>query len=143
MEIKARVVSEDEKEGGLREILNFGHTVGHALEHASGFRIPHGAAVAMGMTWEAALGEGRGVTEPGTAERIAGWLDRLGLPTRSEVVDAEAFSRGLHLDKKVRGGRPRVVLLARCGRVAPAADGGWAHPLEAPDIEGLAPWARG
>ena len=141
VELKARVVSEDEKEAGLREILNFGHTVGHALEHASGFRIPHGAAVAMGMVWEAALGEGRGVTEAGTAERVVAWLDALGLPTQPEPVDPGAFVRGLNLDKKARDGRPRVVLLARCGQVAPAPDGGWAHPVEPSDIEALAPWA--
>ena len=143
VELKARVVSEDERETGLREILNFGHTVGHALEHASDFRIAHGAGVAMGMVWEASLGERMGVTEAGTAATIAGWLSALGLPTQPEPVDPVAFAAGLGVDKKARDGTPRVVLLARCGQVAPAPDGGWAHRVPSELVEALAPWPLG
>ena len=143
VEIKARIVSEDEREAGLREILNFGHTVGHALEHASDFGIAHGAGVAMGMVWEASLGERMGITEAGTAKMIEGWLSPLGLPTRPPPVDPGAFAAGLGVDKKTRDGTPRVVLLARCGQVAPAADGGWAHPVPPELVLALAPWAPG
>ena len=65
VELKAGVVSSDERESGRREILNFGHTLGHAIEAASRFRIPHGTAVAVGMCLEARLGERLGVTEAG------------------------------------------------------------------------------
>jgi 3-dehydroquinate synthase len=140
VEIKADVVSRDEREGGLREILNFGHTVAHALEHMSDYRIPHGSAVAMGMVWEAEVGEEEGVSDPGTAERIGAWLRSVGLPTHLEAVDGSwpeggrgplvaRFTEGLLRDKKARGGAPRVVLLARCGTVARTGAGEWARPV--------------
>lgn len=140
VEIKADVVSRDEREGGLREILNFGHTVAHALEHLSEYRIPHGSAVAIGMVWEAEVGEEAGVTDPGTAERISAWLQSVGLPTRPLLEGASwpgegaeplvsRFTSGLLRDKKARGGVPRVVLLARCGTVARTAGGEWARPV--------------
>ena len=147
VELKAGVVSRDEREAGVREILNFGHTVAHALEHVTDYRIPHGSAVAMGMVWEAALGEAEGVTEPGTARRIVDWLSAVGLPThpgpdldpesgfRSPGV-ASRLEEGLLRDKKVRDGSPRVVLLRRCGEVARSADGSWARPLPAERILG-------
>ncbi len=140
VEIKAEVVSRDEREGGLREILNFGHTVAHALEHVSGYRLAHGSAVALGMMAEASLGEAEETTEPGTTERIEGWLRSVGLPTgvagvRSEWPAADSgdlparLADGLLKDKKVRDGSPRVVLLRRCGEVARNPEGLWARPV--------------
>ncbi|GMV08101.1 MAG: 3-dehydroquinate synthase [Gemmatimonadota bacterium] len=132
--LKARVVGEDEREAGLREILNFGHTYGHALEAASGFDLGHGSAVALGMLLEARLGERIGITESGTEARIRAALDRLGLarvalPTR----DAAAVLGFLGADKKVRAGVPRFVLLRRAGEVARGE--GWTHAVDAEVVE--------
>jgi 3-dehydroquinate synthase len=128
VEIKAGVVSRDERESGLREILNFGHTIGHAVEVESGFEIPHGDAVAIGMTLEARFGEAMGITAPGTADHLGRILEAMELPTTlppeldpSRVLD---WTRG---DKKVRGGRVRFVQLAEPGRVHEA--GGWAREV--------------
>lgn len=127
VELKAAVVSEDEFEGGYRQILNFGHTLGHALEAASAYRMGHGTAVALGMLLEARLGERMGVTEPRTCERLQGALESLLGPLEGTETDPEAAVRYLRTDKKVRGGRPRVVLLRRLGEVDPGQ--GWSHEV--------------
>lgn len=126
VELKASVVAEDEREAAYRQILNFGHTVGHAVEAASAYRLGHGRAVALGMVVEAEMGEEIGVTEPGTADRLRAALSRLlgALPTAS---DPEAVRPYLGADKKARGGRARYVLLRRIGRVDPGS--GWTHEL--------------
>src|SRR5207249_9471688 len=80
VEIKAAVVAEDERESGRRAILNFGHTIGHAIEATSKFEVLHGEAVAIGMGYEARLGEALGITAKGTAERIVKLLEQLRLP---------------------------------------------------------------
>jgi 3-dehydroquinate synthase len=124
VEIKAGVVGDDEHEAGLREILNFGHTLGHALEAASGYRLAHGSAVSLGMVLEARLGEGLGITTPGTAARLASVLERFELPTAPPPAASAAVLEGLLArDKKVRDGRVRVVLLEGIGRVAGAEPG--------------------
>lgn len=129
VELKAHVVSADEREGGLREILNFGHTLGHALEAASGYAISHGNAVAMGMVLEAALGEELGLTEPGTGEVLAGALEAVGLPSRIPPGQDPDLLMGLLMrDKKVRERRIRIVFLRAPGEVL--SDGAWAHPVE-------------
>jgi 3-dehydroquinate synthase len=128
VEIKAAVVSADERESGLREVLNFGHTVGHALEAESRFDVAHGTAVAEGMLLEAEIGERLGVTEPGTGARLAEALRRLELPPLP-TLDATAVSRFLAADKKARSGRARYVLLKRLGEVDGAE--GWSR--EVPD----------
>ncbi|HSG48273.1 MAG TPA: 3-dehydroquinate synthase, partial [Longimicrobiales bacterium] len=92
VEIKAQVVGDDEHEAGLREILNFGHTVGHALERAGGYSLSHGTAVAQGMLWEARLGVALGVTAPGTEERLRAWLEPLGIDLDPGPLDAGALS---------------------------------------------------
>ncbi len=127
--LKARVVSSDEREGGLRQILNFGHTVGHALEAASRYGMGHGTAVAAGMVLEAGIGEALGVTPVGTRQRLDTALRRFHLDTRPPVAapaDVRAF---LAADKKGRQGRPRFVLLEEVGRVSPGD--GWSR--EVPD----------
>jgi 3-dehydroquinate synthase len=130
VELKAEVVSADERESGRREILNFGHTLGHAVEGVSGYGMPHGAAVAVGMFLEARLGEELGVTEVGVAERlarIAGTLE-IGI----ELPDGAAPNRimsYLGLDKKARHGHPRFVLLSRIGLVH-RTDDRWSHVVD-------------
>lgn len=133
--IKARVVSEDEREGGLRSLLNFGHTLGHAIEATTGYAVGHGQAVALGMVLEARLGERMGVTASGTAARLAAAVGRLGLPLRVPGgLDAEAVLASTRSDKKARAGRTRYVLLERPGVAAPGD--AWLHPV--PDREVLA-----
>ncbi len=125
VQLKAGVVSQDEREGGYRQILNFGHTLGHAIEAASGYGLGHGSSVAIGMVLEAELGERIGITAPGTRDRLAGVLAQV-VDLRASF-DAQAALPFLGTDKKVRGGRPRVVLLARLGKVDPGS--GWSHEV--------------
>src|SRR5439155_7404473 len=80
VEIKAEVVAADEREAGRRAILNFGHTVGHAIEATAKFTTLHGEAVAIGMAYEARLAEALGIAEPGTADRVRRLLARYNLP---------------------------------------------------------------
>ena len=113
--VKIGVVSEDEREGGRRAILNFGHTVGHAIEAASGYQLLHGEAVSLGMVAALAFGEARGVTAPGLRIRSQGLLARLGLPidVRSRLT-AEVLDR-IEVDKKRRSDAVRFVLVTRPG----------------------------
>lgn len=128
VQLKARIVSEDEREGGVRQILNYGHTLGHGLEAAAGYAVGHGTAVAAGMILEARLGERLGRTEAGTADRLQSALRGFGLgPIPAELGDPEAVLGFLGADKKARKGRPRYVLLQRIGAVA--GSDGWSHEL--------------
>jgi 3-dehydroquinate synthase len=124
--IKADVVRRDEREGGVRKTLNFGHTIGHAIELRSGFRLLHGEAVAMGMVLEARVAERIGVAEPGTSERVRAAVERSGLPAARPADQSPdeilAATRG---DKKARQGVVEYALPARIGEMA-AADRGWA-----------------
>ncbi len=131
IQIKADVVSRDEREGGLREILNFGHTFAHALEAASDFGLSHGEAVAMGMILEARLGEALGGTTAGTASELAAVLAAVELPTRApEGVSPEHVLDFVRADKKVRNGQPRFVLLDSFGSVWKDGDR-WSHAVPA------------
>jgi 3-dehydroquinate synthase len=128
VELKTRVVTEDEHEEGFRQVLNFGHTVGHAIEAASDYAVGHGTAVAAGMVLEARLGEDLGVTEPGTSERLAAALARFGLggvPAVEGGVDR--LLSYMQTDKKSRRGQVRFVLLRALGLVD--ADGGWTREV--------------
>jgi 3-dehydroquinate synthase len=115
VQVKINVVSEDERESGRRAILNFGHTVGHAVESASGYELLHGEAVALGMVAALALGEARGVTAAGLRVRTEALLARLGLPidVRSRLT-AEVLDR-IEVDKKRRSDAVRFVLIPRLG----------------------------
>jgi 3-dehydroquinate synthase len=129
VELKASVVSEDEREGGLRQVLNFGHTLGHAIEAASHYRLPHGNAVAIGMVLEAKLGERMGITKKGVAEEIAGAVSRIGLPVNTPGgMDVGALLALVSRDKKVREGAARYVLLRDIGEVDPGE--GWSHAAD-------------
>ncbi|GLC28448.1 3-dehydroquinate synthase [Roseisolibacter agri] len=127
--IKASVVAHDEREGGMRKILNFGHTLGHALESESGFALRHGEAVAAGMALEARLAERLGLAEPGTATTVAAALDRVGLPSgRPTALDPEAVLAATRGDKKSRAGVVEYALPRRIGAMEPAG-GRWAVPV--------------
>ena len=118
IEIKADVVSQDERESSLRQILNFGHTLGHAVEAASDYTLGHGTCVALGMIMEARLGEELGVTDQGTSHTLTRLVKLLDLPTTlPEGLDPETVMAFTRSDKKGRGGRPRYVLLATAGKV--------------------------
>lgn len=116
--VKVDVVAQDERESGRRRILNFGHTIGHAVEHLSEYRLLHGDAVAIGMVTEAVLGELAGHTLPGTAEEIREVCAAFGLPVRipkTMTTDALlALTRG---DKKAREGRAAYALPIRVGEM--------------------------
>lgn len=126
---KAAIVRRDEREGGIRKILNFGHTLGHAIELGSGFRMLHGEAVAIGMVLESALAESVGIADPGTWPRIQSAVRRLGLPDALPRDQAPAqILAATGRDKKARKGYVEYTLPARIGTMA-AADRGWAVPV--------------
>jgi 3-dehydroquinate synthase len=117
--IKAAVVGEDERESGYRAVLNFGHTIGHALEMLTEYRgLLHGEAVAIGMASAARLSRARGICSAVVAERIIALLERVGLPTE---IPRELVGRHLALaieaDKKVSGGKVKFVCIEDIGRV--------------------------
>ena len=109
--VKARVVSADLTEQGVREILNYGHTLGHAIERAEGYRWRHGAAVSVGLVYAAALGRLLGRLDDATAERHRDVLTALGLPTVYRAGAFAALLDTMRVDKKARGNRIRFILL--------------------------------
>ena len=118
VELKAGVVAADEREAGCRAILNFGHTIGHAIEATTKFAALHGEAVAIGMALEARLAEVLGIAEPGTADRIRRVLERYGLPLElPETATADALMAAMQLDKKSREGTVRFALPQTIGRM--------------------------
>lgn len=128
VEIKAEVVSADERETGRRTILNAGHTVAHALEQASNFELPHGEAVALGLIAECALAEQLGIAPAGLRERVAGLLTRLGLPERlPRTLERAGLLRSMAIDKKNRGERIHFALPARLGGMH--RDTSWTTPV--------------
>lgn len=125
VEIKAEVVSRDEREEGLRKVLNFGHTIGHAVEMVSGFSLLHGEAVAIGMALESKLAERIGLAEAGTAATVTTTLQAAGLPTTLPPgFEADAVIEAMLSDKKGRSGKTRFALPLRIGAMA-GADTGW------------------
>ncbi|MBR0267588.1 MAG: 3-dehydroquinate synthase [Clostridia bacterium] len=118
-EIKYRVVMKDERESGLREVLNLGHTVGRAIETLSGYRLLHGEAVSIGLVAECALSVRLGLMTGEEASRVKALLSRAGLPVRiPEETDREALVRKLYTDKKVRNGCLRFVVQKGIGQIA-------------------------
>jgi 3-dehydroquinate synthase len=116
--IKAEVVRLDERESGLRMILNFGHTVGHAVEALKGYRgILHGEAVAIGMAFAAGRSEALGLSPRGTKERLVALLHRAGLPTELPEFPRRAYLQTLRVDKKKRDAQIRFVVLRGIGKV--------------------------
>lgn len=126
VEIKARVVAEDEREGGIRKTLNFGHTIGHAVEALSGYSLLHGEAIAIGMVAEARMGERMGITESGTADRLREILQRIDMPVEiPATMTHDQIHAATLTDKKARAGQVEYSLIERIG-AAHAAGGRWA-----------------
>jgi len=124
--IKAAVVARDTREAGVRQILNFGHTIGHAVESGTGYELLHGEAVAIGIAVEARLAERLGVAGPGLARCATDLLARYGLPTTLPAgLTDETLLAAMESDKKNRRGALRFALPAEPGRMAQSADGEW------------------
>ena len=114
--IKAEVVSNDERDDAERLFLNYGHTLGHALERLDEFRgRSHGEGVAIGCVFAARMAERLGVAEPGLVERHVRLLEPLGLPTGGPLPPAAEILQAMRMDKKRRGAL-RFVLLENVGR---------------------------
>jgi 3-dehydroquinate synthetase len=114
--IKASIVSGDERESGLRMTLNYGHTIGHAIEAASGYSaVLHGEAVAIGMQGAAAIAVRLGLLQSAVARQQQELLQRYGLPLRAPAVALDAVLQAMTLDKKVVAKRQRWVLLTEIG----------------------------
>ncbi|HEU0042034.1 MAG TPA: 3-dehydroquinate synthase [Jiangellaceae bacterium] len=124
--IKADVVGSDLRENGRREILNYGHTLGHAIEKVEGYAWRHGVAISVGMAFAAELGRASGRLDDETADRHRAVLDLLGLPTSYDATAWPRLLEAMKLDKKSRGDRLRFIVLD--GLAKPAV-------LDAPDPE--------
>ena len=116
--VKCAVVAADPREAGRREILNYGHTLGHAIERRERYRWRHGAAVSVGLVYAAALGRLAGRLDDATADRHRALLSRLGLPTGYEAGAWPQLLEAMRLDKKTRGHRLRFVVLDGLARPA-------------------------
>jgi 3-dehydroquinate synthase len=122
-EIKADVVAHDERETGVRVILNHGHTIGHALEHLLKYELRHGECVALGMLVENELASRRGLLSRADADRIRALLSRLGLLQRlPHSVEPQAVASLCGVDKKVVGGAVNLVLIRGLGQPERVSD---------------------
>jgi 3-dehydroquinate synthetase len=118
MAVKIQVIEDDPYEAGSRAVLNFGHTIGHAVELVSNFELRHGEAVAIGMVAEARIAEQIGLAEPGLTAQIKDVCVRFGLPTEVPgYFPREAVLSAMWVDKKRAQGRVRFALPCRVGEV--------------------------
>ena len=115
--IKARVVEQDEDDLGLRNILNFGHTIGHAIETVSDFGVEHGQAVAMGMAAAAEIARRMGVLKDSELARLKIVIEGAGLPVGMLRLDTKKLIAAMRHDKKIVGGKVRFVLPRAIGDV--------------------------
>jgi 3-dehydroquinate synthetase len=128
MAVKVRLIQEDPYEKGQRAALNLGHTIGHALEAGSGYKLRHGEAVSIGMVAAARISERLGIAQPGLAEEISAALQGLGLPVAAPpAMDWETILQGMRVDKKRSGGALRFALPVRVGKVQVG--------IEVPDVD--------
>ena len=129
--IKYEVVMQDERESGLREVLNLGHTVGRAIETVSDYRLLHGEALAIGLAAEVRLAGKMGYMTAPEQQAVIDLLKRAGLPvTVPDDIDREALVRKLYTDKKVRDGKLRFVVQKGIGSVVEFSEGVFAAPIE-------------
>ena len=133
-EIKADVVGQDETESGLRAILNFGHTIGHAIENSSGYgKFLHGEAISIGQVAAAQLSHKLLGLPSGETERIEKLFLQAGLPVKIKLNSArrKKLFAAMRLDKKVSGGEVKFVLAERLGKVV------WGQPVPTTLIDGI------
>ena len=116
-EIKAEVVEKDEKDSGLRNILNYGHTIGHAIESVSDFKVEHGRAIAIGMLAAARISNELGILDKSELIRLKGLLKRAGLPIEIPNLEVEKLIQAIKHDKKILREKIRFVLLKSIGNV--------------------------
>lgn len=137
-EIKYRVVMKDEREAGLREVLNLGHTAGRAIETLSGYRLLHGEAVSIGLIAACTLSVSMGYMDEGELARVRALLERAGLPVGIPgYIDREELVRKLYTDKKVRNGRLRFVIPRRIGEIAEFRPGVFAEEISEETARGI------
>ena len=113
--VKAAVVAQDLRESNLREILNYGHTYGHAVEHHENYQWRHGHAVAVGMMFEAELAKAAGLLAEQHVQRHRDILTSVGLPTTYNAADLDILGEAMSRDKKNKGGKVRFVVLEDIG----------------------------
>jgi 3-dehydroquinate synthase len=129
-QIKGEVVELDERESNLRKILNFGHTIGHAIENLSNYTISHGKAISMGMVAEGKIAMEMGLWRRNELDRLSLLLARAGLPTEIPgSLDINLIMERMKLDKKARGGKIEMVLPGKLGEMA-VVDGGYGIKVE-------------
>jgi 3-dehydroquinate synthase len=126
--MKARVVSQDLRESGPREVLNYGHTLGHAIERVADYAVPHGHAVSIGMMFAAALARRCGRLNEAVVQRHRTVLEAIGLPTSYDGAAWPALLEAMGHDKKARSDTLRFVVLDGIARPA---------MLEGPDVAAL------
>lgn len=127
--IKSQVVAADEREHGMRKVLNFGHTIGHAVEQLMAYAVPHGACVAYGMLVESRISVMLGLCDASLHPLLHATLESFGLPTEMPtMLTAEAIVNATVSDKKSRAGAVEYALPARCGAMA-GAERGYGLPV--------------
>ena len=116
VQLKAAIVGRDERDSGVRTVLNLGHTIGHAVETASGYRLRHGEAVAIGLAAESRIARDMGLLATKDLARLLRLMDKLGLPfTFPRIKNRKTFLSAVGIDKKSSGAGPKFVLLRRIG----------------------------
>lgn len=131
IEIKGKIITSDAYEKGMRQHLNFGHTIGHAIERCLSYRIAHGYAVAIGISVESEIAYLIGILSKEERDKIREALHSLCLPVAlPERVSAEQIIQATRLDKKGRGGIPRYALPLSVGKMAKDSDGEWTFQVE-------------
>jgi len=116
-QIKAEIVESDERDMGLRNILNFGHTVGHAVESVTNFQVAHGQAVAIGMVAAAKIALELDILDSGNVTRLIKLLEKAGLITKLPLMEVKQVMQAMRYDKKVCHGKIRFVLPRTIGQV--------------------------
>ena len=117
VKIKAEIIEKDEKDLGLRSVLNYGHTIGHAIESVSDFKVEHGRAVAIGMLAAARISNKMGILDENELIRLKDVIEQAGLPIDMPSLEVEKIIQAMKHDKKVRQNKIRFVLLKSIGSV--------------------------
>jgi 3-dehydroquinate synthase len=115
VKIKAEIVEKDERDSGLRSLLNYGHTIGHAIESVSDFKVGHGRAIAIGMLAAARISSKMGILDENESVRLKNVIERAGLPTEMPNLKVGEIMQAMKHDKKVLKDRVRFVLLKSIG----------------------------